>query len=199
MTITPDPTYAADPALALSAEQLAAQLSESSRLDALVGLHLLQRSDAMLDGLARSASKLLGVPIVLVTVVDSTHQYFLGLEGLTGWAAEARVTPLTHSFCQYVAGTGQALVVEDATRHPVLQDNPAIGEFGVVAYAGVPLTMNDGSVAGAFCAIDREPREWTPDQVALLMTMSNVASAQLELRKSMQRVIDGRGQEERAH
>jgi hypothetical protein len=38
----------------------------------------------------RLASRLLGVPVALVSLVDDERQHFPGMTGLDGWAAAAR-------------------------------------------------------------------------------------------------------------
>ena len=47
--------------------------------------------------------------------------------------AQLRETPLSHSFCRHVVESGGPLEVVDAREHPKVRDNPAIGDYGVVA------------------------------------------------------------------
>ena len=133
----------------------------------------------MLDRLARVVTGLLGVPVALVSLVDDERQWFPGLAGLTGWAADARQTPLTHSFCQHVVATGAALVVDDATAHPLVCDNHAIRDLGVRAYLGVPLTNAAGHTLGALCAIDAAPRRWTAADRQGLTDLAAAVDAEL--------------------
>ena len=79
-----------------------------------------------------------------------------------------RQTPLSHSFCRYVVTSGAPLVVTDARTHPLVHDSLAVRELGVVAYAGMPLTVSSGQTLGSFCAIDQQPRVWTPEELELL-------------------------------
>lgn len=58
--------------------------------------------------------------------------------------------------------------VSDAKADPRLRDNLAVRDLGVVAYLGVPLCMPDGSVLGSLCAIDKEDREWEPEDISAL-------------------------------
>ncbi|MEV4514255.1 GAF domain-containing protein [Dactylosporangium sp. NPDC049525] len=117
--------------------------------------------DAWCDDLVVSARAQLGTSAALVSIVERHGQRFPGACGLPPPWQRRRAAPLTHSFCQYVVGSRRPLVITDARRHPVLHDNAAIDDLGVVAYAGAPIVTDAGHVLGAFCAIDSVPRSWT--------------------------------------
>ena len=157
-------------------------LSSAQRLAALRRTGLGPASDPAFETYASLVRRLLGVPVALVSLVDDTRQFFPGAAGLTGhWDAE-RQTPLTHSFCQYVVGSGTELVVPDATGDALLCDNLAIPDLGVVAYAGMPLTDADGLVLGSLCAIDGTARDWTAADLDVLRDLAAACSAELRLR-----------------
>ena len=122
------------------------------------------------------------VPIALVSLVDVDRQRFASQVGLSEPWASARGTALSHSFCQHVVTSGGALVIEDARSHPLVAGNPAIYDIGVIAYAGIPLTSQDGEVLGSFCAIDTAPRQWRKDQLDILQDLAQAASGELHLR-----------------
>jgi diguanylate cyclase (GGDEF)-like protein/PAS domain S-box-containing protein len=136
-----------------------------------------------LDRLARLAARLLRAPTALVSLVDADRQLFAACTGLGEPWATARQTPLSHSFCQYVVRAAGPLVVEDARAHPLVCDNPAVADFGVVAYAGMPLVAAGGEVLGSFCVVDGRPRVWSADDLATLEELARSASAELELRR----------------
>jgi GAF domain-containing protein len=137
------------------------------------------------DSYARSVASALNVPVALVSLVDADGQNFPGAVGLPEpWLSE-RWTPLSHSFCQHVVTSGEALVVENANDNPLVAHNLAVMELGVIAYAGVPLqTGGAGPVVGAICAIDHRPRAWTFDQLADLTEIA--AECSKALRDSVQ-------------
>lgn len=170
----------------LSPDQHHARLTSPARLAALRASALLDgASSDVLDRLARLTTQLLRVPVALVSLVDDHGQHFPGLAGLGGWAGAQRGTPLTHSFCQYVAANGTTLIVEDAALHPLVKDNLAFHELGVVAYAGVPLRTSHGENLGSMCAIDTSPVHWSPEQVATLEDLAAAAMAEIELRSTL--------------
>jgi GAF domain-containing protein/serine phosphatase RsbU (regulator of sigma subunit) len=169
---------AADPTLAAEC----AALFDPSRLRALERSGLSTRSDARMDEFAEWARESLGVPVALVSLVRAGDQVFPGMAGLGEPWASRRSTPLSHSFCQHVVRTAAPLVITDARDHPWVRDNLAVSDLGVVAYAGMPLTDDDGHVLGSLCAIDEKPRQWTDAEVATLRRIAQACSTDLRLR-----------------
>jgi PAS domain S-box-containing protein len=120
--------------------------------------------------------------VSLVSLVDESRQFFKSHVGLAEPWASRRETPLLHSFCRHVAASGEPLVIEDARENPLVRDNPAIPDLGVVAYAGVPLITSGGHVLGSFCVIDAQPRRWTEEEVGVLRDLAESVMAEIELR-----------------
>lgn len=139
------------------------------------------------DHLTRVAAVALDVPVVLVSLVDDTGQFFPGMTGLLGEIATCRRTPLSHSFCRHVVERGAVLRIEDARIHPLVQDNPAIDALGVIGYLGVPLTTSAGHVLGSLCAITHAPRAWTPADESVLLDLSQLVISDLEVRAELNR------------
>lgn len=133
------------------------------------------------DRLTRLTATVLNVPVALVSLVDSDRQFFKSCLGLAQpWASE-RQTPLSHSFCRHVVESRRPLVVSDAREHPLLRDNPAIRDLGVIAYAGAPLITPHGHVLGTLCAIDHQPRHWTLEQVEILSNLAGSVLTEIQL------------------
>jgi transcriptional regulator with GAF, ATPase, and Fis domain len=133
------------------------------------------------DRLTRLTSTVLNVPVALVSLVDSDRQFFKSCLGLPQpWSAQ-RQTPLSHSFCQHVVESRRPLVVSDAREHPLLRNNPAIRDLGIIAYAGAPLISPNGHVLGTLCAIDHEPRHWTTEQVEILRNLAGSVLSEIQL------------------
>lgn len=81
----------------------------------------------------------------------------------------------------FALGADAAYSLEDARVDPALATNPAVEEFGVVAYAGVPLRATGGEPVGTLCAIDFEPRTWDEGDLALLADLAAGVTAELQL------------------
>jgi PAS domain S-box-containing protein len=160
-------------------------LTSPRRLEALRRAEVLDTpAEEAFDRLTRLAARALHVPVSLVSLVDADRQFFKSCTGTLPepWHS-ARQTPLTHSFCQHAVTSARPLVIDDAREHPLVQDNGAISDLGVVAYAGVPLVMSDGQVLGSFCVIDNIPHRWTEDELEILHTLAASAVGELELRR----------------
>jgi GAF domain-containing protein len=157
-------------------------LADAGRLAALASTGLLD-SDAepSFDRLTRLAAKFLGTPVALVSLVEADRQFFKSCIGLPEPWASRRETPLTHSFCQHVVTSRQPLIINDARLDPLVKDNGAIADLGVIAYLGIPLVV-DGQVIGSFCAIDGKPRSWTADDVEMLGHLSESLATEIHSR-----------------
>lgn len=148
------------------------------------------RDTALLDSLpeesfdrfTRLASALLKSEIALVSLVDEDRQFFKSALGLGGAPAEHRGTPLTHSFCKHVVADGRSLVVTDARTDDRVKSNPAVHEFGVVSYLGVPIRTCDGFILGSLCAINTTPRDWSEADEKLLTDLAATLTTEIELR-----------------
>lgn len=177
-----------DPATQASVRELAECLTRQSRrpavaaperLKALRETGLLDSApEAEFDRLTALVRRVLNAPVALISLVDDQRQFFKSQDGLPEPLATERQTPLSHSFCQYVVRDCEPLIVSDAREHPVLRDNPAVSELGVIAYAGIPLVVG-GHALGSLCAVDYRPRLWTTDQIEVLADLANLTVTQI--------------------
>ncbi len=161
-------------------------LDDPARLSALQRSALLDTPvEERFERITRLASAVLGVPVALVSLVDDHRQFFKSQHGLPEPWASRRETPLSHSFCQHVVSQAAPFIVSDAREHPLVRDNLAIRDLGVVAYAGIPIQSSDGQVLGSFCAIDTKPHEWTESEIDTLRQLGALLRTELELREAL--------------
>jgi len=123
------------------------------------------------DRLTRLATKIIGVPVAFISLVEDD---------------QVRDDSADHhrELCRRVLTSDGPLAVRDA-------DMPGVG-----AYAGVPLVVQ-GSVIGAFCVVDSEPRDWTPTQIEVLSELAHSTVREIELHKVL-RIAEERAAEARA-
>jgi two-component sensor histidine kinase len=137
------------------------------------------------DRLTRIVTRLLGVPVSLVSLVDDKRQFFKSQHGLHGAASVERQTPLSHSFCQHVVVAQAPLIVTDAENDPRVCENLAISDLGVKAYLGVPLTLPSGHVIGSLCAIDTATRQWSEADLKNLSDVAEIVLSEIGLRREI--------------
>ena len=168
-----------------------AALADAVRLAALQATDL--RSPIRVEALrpiVRLASRALRVPVAQINVLtaDSQVPVVACAPPALGDSFDNPVG-LEASYCQHVVASGQPLLVSDARIHPLVRDNLATTQSGIVAYAGVPLHAPaalgpgmGGRVLGTICVVDFAPREWSEDDVLLLTDLATAVTAELELR-----------------
>ncbi len=128
------------------------------------------------DDLACLAAFICRTPIGLVSLVDSTRQWFISHYGI-----EACGTSRDVSFCVHALVSPDLLIVADARDDARFATNSLVtGEPFVRFYAGAPLVTADGHVLGTLCVVDHVPRTLNPEQLDALKSLSRIAMSQLE-------------------
>ena len=137
-------------------------------------------SDAAFDDLGSIAAAICGVPMALVSVVDTDREWFMARIGLA--AAE---TSRDVSFCAHaILDPGQTMVIADAREDSRFRDNPLVTEApGIRFYAGAPLLDLEGLPLGTLCVLDDTPRKLEPFQLKALDALSRQVSSLLELHR----------------
>lgn len=160
-----------------------ARLNDPQRLASLDRTGVMDSpTEAAFDRVIRLATHIIGMPVGLVSFVDADRQFFKAHTGLPPDVADQRETPLTHSFCQYVVSTDAPLVIADARKEPLVRDNLAVPDLGVIAYLGVTIHSPDGKPLGSLCAIDSQPRDWSNRDLEALTDLTAMLETELRLR-----------------
>ena len=171
----------------MSSPNLSTFLRDPHRLEALQAVALLDTpTEASFDRLTRLATRLLDVPVALVTLVGADRQFFKSCIGLPEPWHSMRETPLTHSFCQHNRYVGEPLIIEDARVHPLVESNLAIRDLNVIAYLGIPLVTEDGYILGSFCVIDSRPRPWKQEEIETVEDLAASVMTQIYLRAEIE-------------
>ena len=150
--------------------------NEAQRLETLRALRILDSApEERFDRLTRMAKRMFGVPISLVSIVDSDRQWFKSAQGI-----EATETPRAVSFCGHAILGDEVFTVEDASRDERFHDNPLVtGSPNVRFYAGCPLRVSNGHKMGTLCLIDNKPRTLDYEDRLLLEDLAKMAEQEI--------------------
>jgi sigma-B regulation protein RsbU (phosphoserine phosphatase) len=166
-----------------------AAILDPGRLAAVAGSGLLDTpAEEAFDRLADMAGRLLDAPFAFVTIVDANRSYWkscIGV-GISGDNTIDRQNSVEESFCQYVVGSGEKLIVGDTRADARTRDNPSIEAMGVEAWAGYPVLSPSGEILGTFCVVDTKTREWSAQDERVLETLAEAASREIALRAAIE-------------
>ena len=157
--------------------------TELARLAALQALDVLDSGpEEEFDALIKVASLVCGVPISLISLVDTERQWFKANLGLPGVSE----TPRDIAFCAHAILDDDLFEVPDATRDVRFADNPLVTDAPDIRfYAGAPIVLGDGSRIGTLCVIDRQPRQLTATQREIVSNLAMAAAHALEGRRAI--------------
>jgi GAF domain-containing protein len=154
-------------------------LDDADRLRALYELALIDSDEEpVFNALTSLASKIVGTPISVMSMVGDEYQFFKSAYGM----GDLRSTPLSHAFCKHVVVDDAPLIIEDARVDDVLHDNGAIKDLGVIGYLGFPLHIGSGKTLGSFCVVDNQPHKWSNDDIAVMRELAQMVTAEIDLR-----------------
>jgi GAF domain-containing protein len=153
--------------------------NEDRRIEALREYHILDTAaDEAFDDLTQMAAYICQTPIAMISLVDTSRQWFKSKVGV-----ETSETPRDVAFCAHTILDSRPLIVRDATKDPRFVDSALVtGEPGVRFYAGFPLTTQQGCSLGALCAVDRKPRMINFSQKQAMSRLARQVMALMNLR-----------------
>jgi len=153
-------------------------LTSPERLAALHNTGLLESpAEERLDGFTRLAAQILGVPTVVISLVDQTRQYFKSVCCQNG-SESGGWRQLDTCYCQDVVGSGRPLIMADAWNEPQFAERGS----KIRGYAGIPLKTSSGQIVGTLCALDERPRDWTKRDIDVLNALSVAVMCEIQRR-----------------
>lgn len=150
------------------------------RVEALRSYAILDtEEDSLFDALTSTVSRVLDVPISLVSLIDENRQWFKSRQGLDLLETSRQI-----AFCSRAIEGRGPLTISDAMADERFFDNPLVtGPPHIRFYTGVPLFTPDGHGLGTLCAIDSKPRELSASQQQVFEELGRLASRALELHR----------------
>jgi CheY-like chemotaxis protein len=151
---------------------------EARRIAVVEALQLLDTDpEPAFDALSRVANQICGTPIAVLTLIDKERLFFKSRVGL-----EVKEVPREGTFCALNVAQASLFQIPDALRDPRFSAHPLVnGADGFRFYAGQPLSVG-GSRIGAFCVIDKVPRQLSVAQQKALIDLALVAQTLLTQR-----------------
>ncbi len=151
--------------------------NEEQRLKSLYITGLLDtRDDERFERLTRLARKAFQVPVALISLLDRERQWLLACQGVG-----VRETPRDISFCGHAILQEGPFIIHDAAADARFHDNPLVtGEPHIRFYAGQPVSLPDGTVAGTLCLIHTVPRAFTDEDIASLRDLACIVEDEFE-------------------
>lgn len=156
------------------------------RTEALLATELMDApTSVVLDRLTRAASRLLRVPVSLVSLVGEHRDVFAGVTDSDNMLQGVRETRSRDSICRHVVESAAPLIISDTSTSEIAQALNTDPAWWVKSYVGVPLATADGVTLGTLCAMDTVPRTWTDAEIESLGDLAFAAAAELNLRISI--------------
>ena len=135
----------------------------------------------LLDILAR----LLDVPAALIMRVHSRELEVLLASNSKGNPYKpGEITQLdTGLYCEEVMQSHNQLLVPNALKDAVWQDNPDVS-LNMIAYLGQPLFLPNGNIFGTICVLDSKSRSFSDTHQKLLFEFKGIVETDFALNKS---------------
>lgn len=157
--------------------------SEADRLAALERYALMDSAnDPAYDAFTRLAAEICGTQVSLVSLIDSSRQWFKSNAGFP----EVRETPREVAFCTHAIASGEYFEVNDTAADRRFADNPLVtGDPNIRFYAGVPLVDSEGFALGTLCTFDTRPQQLKEEQRYALQRLASSLVSLIESRKDV--------------
>lgn len=155
---------------------------EFERLQLLHSLQILDTPpEPIFDQITRLAAHVLDVPIALISLMDAERQWFKSCIGI-----DAAETPREQAFCAHTILQSEPMIVPDAKIDDRFCNNPFVTDSpNIRFYAGVPIRSMAGLALGTLCAIDDEPRQLSPTQLAAMRDLADIAAKEVHQRETL--------------
>jgi len=154
---------------------------DEQRLDALNSFAVLDTpAEPVFDRITSLVSRIFGVPIALISLVDRNRQWFKACVGL-----DVRETSRDLAFCAHAILSDAVMVVPDAQADPRFKNSQlVVGPPHIRFYAGAPLVTTEGFRLGTLCVIDSRPRAMlTLEEQATLRDLAAMVVNEFESRR----------------
>ncbi len=168
------------------------------RAEILSRLNLLSNDSVpIFDEATQNISRLLAMPICILSIMDTDVQSFKSVVGLSSLGlmnqlAAARSLPREESFCIHVVDSGKTFALADTTAHPAFSRSLLVQHYGIHSYLGVPLITTEGCCIGTLAVMDLLPHQFTQQEIAFLELSARWSISEFEKQYLLQSQHQGR-------
>jgi PAS domain S-box-containing protein len=150
--------------------------NESQRLEALYALNLLDTPpEERFDRITRLAARLLNVTMASVALVDERRVFLKSRVG-----TDITEFPREESISAHALLETKQFVVPDAKSDERFADIASVREAPHIRFfVADPLCAHDGSIVGALCVMDHQPRVPSAEDLAVLHDLAEIAQIEL--------------------
>ena len=127
------------------------------------------------DKISRMAQRVFNVPFAGISFVEGDRQWYKSKQGLP-----ISDTTRELSFCGHAINGEEALIIEDAVLDPRFAQNVLVLEEPRIRfYAGHPVKGPGGHNIGTLCIMDKQPREFSDDDMETLRDLAENVEKEL--------------------
>lgn len=159
---------------------------EEERLAAVRRYNILDTpADDAFDRITHLATRLLHVPIALVSIIDADREWFKSAHGITIREIDRNV-----ALCASSVAHNRPHTIPDVQADPAYADNTIVrADPALHGFAVVPLRTDDGHAIGTLCVFDRTIRTFTRIELDDLTDLAAMAMRELDFRLSSRRAL----------
>ena len=148
---------------------------ERARLRAIRSVDL-EEVRPVFERIARTARRLTGAPLALVSIAEADTVWLAGLDG-----QPRPPIPREQAISTYAIDGDDVVWIEDLKADRRFDGNPIVyGERTLRAYVGAPILLSDGRRIGVLSVIDHAPRRYDPQVVAALEDLATLVALEWE-------------------
>ena len=131
----------------------------------------------------RLVSEITGLRFVAVARVTSTSWTACAVLDQIGFGlTQGDQLDIDTTFCKEIHASNRPIVIEKASEDEEYRGHPIPKMYGFESYIAVPIVLNDGSVFGTICALDRQPATLRDNKILSTVELfAQLIGAQLQV------------------
>lgn len=130
------------------------------------------------------ANDLIGDQTFYISFIDNERMKLLKtLVKSDIFVENGRIVQMQDTYCQMAYTSSRPVLVSNAKEHQQTKNLELTHSLNVGSYAGVPITLNDGSVFGTLCSINTSLNEYDDKTLQTLVKLSSFLSYAIDMER----------------